>query len=164
MRMRGGYQDVVGGQSALFRSPALGGVQDFARNHATVTHHDRQPGLAVIEDKAASVQFIVNVRGQAVVEVAIDGRAQPRGDVAGGCARPELARRARGFLRPDRLRRESTDRSAETDPKEESREIPKTGRSHRFIAYSSNCPARLVKAFSGTPRLNSPAPLVGQAC
>src|ERR1039458_6068469 len=163
MRLRGGYQDVVGGQSALFRSPALGGVQDFARNHATVTHHDRQPGLAVIEDKTAGVQFIVNVRGQAVIEVTVDGRAQPWGDVAGGRARAELARAFGGSCGPARLRGESADRGTDTDPKEEAREMSKTGRSHRFVACSSRCRARLVKAFRGTPCPYAPATFLESA-
>jgi len=61
---------------------ALGLVEDAALDHATVHDHERQLRRAVVEDEAAGVEFVVNVRGLAVLEAAVDRTSERRSDVA----------------------------------------------------------------------------------
>ena len=64
-------------------------VHQFARDHATVADGDGEARPAVIQHETASVQLVVNVPGDTVVEVAVDGHAQARCDVARGGAGAE---------------------------------------------------------------------------
>jgi hypothetical protein len=77
---------VAGGQAGALLDARFRGVHHLARDHATVADHEREAGRAVIQHEGAGVQFVVDVLGRAVVEVAVDGNAEGRRDVAGGGA------------------------------------------------------------------------------
>ena len=98
VRVCGRNEYMVGGNAGSLPDQFLGRVHHRARDHATIADHDGEARLAIIEHEAARVQLVVNVRGDPVVEVAIDGHAQSRRDVARGGTGAEWAQ-CRGGLR-----------------------------------------------------------------
>ena len=92
MGVRGGDEDALGRHTGELLGLDLGRIRNVARDHAGIHHDERDGRGAVVEHEAAGVQFIVNMAGSAIVEIAVNGNAQPRRDVAGGPARAELAR------------------------------------------------------------------------
>jgi hypothetical protein len=60
-------------------------------NNRVVDDDDRQSRLAVVQDEAPGIQFIVNVFRSAVMERTGQGNSQPRRDIAGGGPSLELS-------------------------------------------------------------------------
>jgi hypothetical protein len=109
VRVRGGHHHVLKRQAGSLIHHLLGGIEDFARDHAAIADDEDELGSAIIEGEAAGVEFIVDVRGLAILHVAVDGDAEVRGDVAGGGSGAELT-----FLR-SRLSDGGSDEDAEAE-------------------------------------------------
>ena len=82
MRVRGGHQNVVGGNPGMFLDCPLGGIKNLARNHATIHHDDHEPGLTVVEYETTGVQFVVDMARFHILHIAVDGEPKGRRDVA----------------------------------------------------------------------------------
>ena len=74
---------MIGGQAGLLLYDPFGVVENFARHHAAIDHHDSNSRLGIVEHQTARVQFIVDVGGLVIAESAIDRQSQPGRYVAG---------------------------------------------------------------------------------
>jgi hypothetical protein len=77
--MSGSHQDICDRQLAAGLDEFFGFIEDGSGDHATIGHHERESGFAIIENESASVEWIVKVRGFVLVHVPFDGKTHPRG-------------------------------------------------------------------------------------
>ena len=91
VRVGCGHQHVLNWQAGLLVYHAFGFIKYFPGKHATIHDGNRESGLSVIERQTARVQFIVDVFDQNVLHAAIDRKAKPGSDIAGGRAGAKLS-------------------------------------------------------------------------
>jgi hypothetical protein len=63
---------VVRGNTCRFARPFLGGIENLARNHATIADGNDNHRVTVVEHQSAGVQTVVNAGGLAVLHAAVD--------------------------------------------------------------------------------------------
>ncbi len=125
MSMRGGDQHPIGGDSGLLLRHGLGFVEQLARHHAAIDHHDRQPAGSIIEHQASGPDRVVHPRGLGLQEAAVDHhRELPRRDIdRSGAGAEDSLRVGRwlAFLR-HRTRRRHGVRQGQTTGREDRRQ------------------------------------------
>lgn len=90
------HQHVFDGDAGSLMGQLLDLPPELLGNNRVVDYDDRQSRLAVVQDEATGLQFIVNVFRSAVMERAGQGNSQPRRDIAGGGSSLELPGLLRG--------------------------------------------------------------------